>query len=68
MGEDNILLKKKTDFCFDLMSLLNLLQYCFYFCSGFLGMWDLISPTKDQTAVLLPSLEGKVLTTGPGKT
>ena len=50
-------------------SLLNLLQYCFYFMFCFLstgGIWNFSSSTRDRTCT--PALEGKVLTTGlPGK-
>ena len=34
-----------------LKSLLNLLQYCFCFVFWPLGMWDLRSPTRDQTRI-----------------
>ena len=50
---------------FFLKSLLNLLQYCGFFCLFFfwrLGVWYLSSWTRDWTHA--PSLENKVLTTG----
>jgi len=56
-------------YSFFFKSLLNLLQYCFYFMFCFLstgGIWNFSSSTRDRTCI--PALEGKVLTTGlPGK-
>ena len=48
------------------MSLLNLLQYCFYFMFWFFGpkACRILAP-RPEIEPVLPALEGKVLTTGP---